>query len=336
MANNHILDWHYQGLTETVRTLQQNKIRFVGCGGNLDEASRPEIFEVSQTHREDARTSTGRVTSGRITNTGAQVGEGASSCSTAVQVAQETFTTYILVFGLGHESAGVFSEWAAGETSAGVNFVRYDFQFQTTQSSSRMSWVNRLALQIETEKQRILRENSSTKSAFLTIVSIHWGGNWGFEVENGHKQFAHSIIDHAKVDIVHGHSSHHVKGAEFYKNSLILYGCGDFISDYEGIGAGGRREQIGHRADLSLMYFANVDIVFPGPTEVEVDTSPGITVTVESLDVVPCLLKHLRVNEPSEKDREWVAQTFARESANLGKCQLQRESDFHFQLVRGK
>jgi len=37
------------------------------------------------------------------------------------------------------------------------------------------------------------------------------------------------------VDIVHGHSSHHVKGIEVHRGKLILYGCGDFIDDYEGI-----------------------------------------------------------------------------------------------------
>jgi poly-gamma-glutamate synthesis protein (capsule biosynthesis protein) len=37
------------------------------------------------------------------------------------------------------------------------------------------------------------------------------------------------------VDVVHGHSSHHCKGAEVYRGRLVLYGCGDLISDYEGI-----------------------------------------------------------------------------------------------------
>ncbi len=47
-------------------------------------------------------------------------------------------------------------------------------------------------------------------------------------------------MDEAAVDIVHGHSSHHPKGIEAYKGKPILYGCGDFLSDYEGIGAHAR------------------------------------------------------------------------------------------------
>jgi Bacterial capsule synthesis protein PGA_cap len=37
--------------------------------------------------------------------------------------------------------------------------------------------------------------------------------------------------------VVHGHSSHHPKGVEVYRQMRILYGCGDFLNDYEGIPA---------------------------------------------------------------------------------------------------
>jgi poly-gamma-glutamate capsule biosynthesis protein CapA/YwtB (metallophosphatase superfamily) len=62
------------------------------------------------------------------------------------------------------------------------------------------------------------------------------------------------LINEAGVDIVHGHSSHHPKGIEVYKNRPILYGCGDFLNDYEGIS--GYQE---YRDDLTLMYFPRMD-----------------------------------------------------------------------------
>ena len=74
----------------------------------------------------------------------------------------------------------------------------------------------------------------------LLLVSIHRGGNWGYEVPKAHKSFAHRLIDEARVDVVHGHWSHHVRPIEVHRGKLILYGCGDFINDYEGIG--GRKE----------------------------------------------------------------------------------------------
>jgi poly-gamma-glutamate synthesis protein (capsule biosynthesis protein) len=56
------------------------------------------------------------------------------------------------------------------------------------------------------------------------------------------------------VDIVFGHSSHHPRPIEVYDGRLILYGCGDLVDDYEGIG--GNQE---YRDDLRLLYFATID-----------------------------------------------------------------------------
>ncbi len=65
----------------------------------------------------------------------------------------------------------------------------------------------------------------------IAVVSLHWGGNWGYAIPHEHRRFAHAIIDEADVSIVHGHSSHHAKAIEVYRDRLILYGCGDFLND---------------------------------------------------------------------------------------------------------
>jgi poly-gamma-glutamate synthesis protein (capsule biosynthesis protein) len=83
----------------------------------------------------------------------------------------------------------------------------------------------------------------------IVVASIHWGGNWGYDVASAQRDFARALIG-AGVDVVRGHSSHHPKGIEVYRERPILYGCGDLINDYEGIE--------GHEAfrpGLSLMYF---------------------------------------------------------------------------------
>jgi poly-gamma-glutamate capsule biosynthesis protein CapA/YwtB (metallophosphatase superfamily) len=54
----------------------------------------------------------------------------------------------------------------------------------------------------------------------IALVSIHWGGNWGYEVPRAQTLFAHRLID-AGVDLIHGHSSHHAKAIEVYKDRLI-------------------------------------------------------------------------------------------------------------------
>jgi poly-gamma-glutamate synthesis protein (capsule biosynthesis protein) len=46
LANNHILDWGYSGLTETIETLENFKVRFAGAGYNLDEAETPAVIQI--------------------------------------------------------------------------------------------------------------------------------------------------------------------------------------------------------------------------------------------------------------------------------------------------
>lgn len=47
LANNHILDYHHEGMQETMAILAENNIAGVGAGGNLEEARRPIIMEVN-------------------------------------------------------------------------------------------------------------------------------------------------------------------------------------------------------------------------------------------------------------------------------------------------
>ncbi|MCL5023048.1 MAG: CapA family protein, partial [Nitrospirae bacterium] len=132
----------------------------------------------------------------------------------------------------------------------------------------------------------------------IVVASIHWGGNWGYEVREEQRQFAHGLIKEAGADLVHGHSSHHPKGIEVYMGKLILYGCGDFLNDYEGIGG---YEYF--RSDLGLMYFASV--------------APE-TGRLLSLRMTPTQMKRLRVNLASGQDAEWIKEVLNREGKRFG------------------
>lgn len=46
MANNHILDYGPEGITDSIAALNEAGIRYVGVGENLDEAKKLEIIEV--------------------------------------------------------------------------------------------------------------------------------------------------------------------------------------------------------------------------------------------------------------------------------------------------
>ena len=46
LANNHVLDWGYQGLTETLQTLHDTNLKTAGAGQNALEAKAPAVLEV--------------------------------------------------------------------------------------------------------------------------------------------------------------------------------------------------------------------------------------------------------------------------------------------------
>jgi poly-gamma-glutamate capsule biosynthesis protein CapA/YwtB (metallophosphatase superfamily) len=131
----------------------------------------------------------------------------------------------------------------------------------------------------------------------IVLASIHWGGNWGYQIPEEHRRFAQALIDRASVDLVHGHSSHHPKGIEIHGGRLVLYGCGDFLNDYEGIGG-----NEAYRGDLSLMYFVTLD---PAGR-------------LQRLDMVPMQIRRFRLNRAAPGDARWLQEVLDREGRRLG------------------
>lgn len=184
----------------------------------------------------------------------------------------------LLVFSTACASAGVPHSWGAARGRPGINLLP-DLSEEVASA---------LAEQIA----------HTRRDGDVVIVSIHWGSNWGHAIPEDQRRFAHALIDRAGVSIVHGHSSHHGKAIEVHNDRLILYGCGDFINDYEGIAG---YEQ--YRGDLTLMYFP------------EINPADG---RLMSLDMMPLQIRRLRLNQPHPADVDWLAQTLDRESRKLG------------------
>ena len=235
LANNHVLDWGYRGLAETLYTLEQAGIRTSGAGKNLAEASRPAIIDLPDKGR-------------------------------------------VLVYAWGHASSGVPQQWAATQNRPGVN---------------RLEYLNTHTVQHISNSVSALKRPGD-----ITVASIHWGGNWGYDIPSWQTEFAHRLIDEARIDVVHGHSSHHVKGIEVYKGKLIIYGSGDLLNDYEGIGG---HEQ--YRADLALMYFAGID---------------AETGRLVQLQMTPAQIRNLRINRASTQDASWMQDRLNREGRRFG------------------
>lgn len=53
LANNHVLDWGYSGLVETIGTLKKAEIKIAGAGQNRQLAETPAIMEVEGKGRSD-------------------------------------------------------------------------------------------------------------------------------------------------------------------------------------------------------------------------------------------------------------------------------------------
>jgi poly-gamma-glutamate synthesis protein (capsule biosynthesis protein) len=183
----------------------------------------------------------------------------------------------VLVFGFGTTTSGIPREWAAAPSKPGVNLLS-DLSIATANEAARCI----VALR---------------RSGDLVVVSIHWGTNWGYPVDDEQRDFAHALIDAGACDLLHGHSSHHPRGIEIYRDRLILYGCGDFITDYEGIEGYAQ-----FRGDLAIAYLACF----------------GDDGALSELTLVPYQMRRFRLQRASLADVAWLQATLGRESARFG------------------
>jgi poly-gamma-glutamate capsule biosynthesis protein CapA/YwtB (metallophosphatase superfamily) len=218
LANNHVLDWGYEGLLETLRTLDAAGVKHAGAGNAAEDAAAPAVLNVPGKCR-------------------------------------------VLLFSFGSTTSGTPHQWRATSLCPGVNFL--DDLSEATAS--------RIAKGMRQFQQ----------PGDLLIASIHWGGNWGHDIPLEQIAFAHRLIEEG-VSLVHGHSSHHVKAIEVFKGRLILYGCGDLLTDYEGIS--GYED---FRGDLALLYL------------VELDSRSGQLVSVQLL---PMHMRRFRLEHVSVAD----------------------------------
>jgi poly-gamma-glutamate synthesis protein (capsule biosynthesis protein) len=233
LANNHVLDWGYQGLAETLRTLDAAGIARTGAGRDAAEAAAPAVFDLPGKGR-------------------------------------------VLVFSYGSPTSGVPWEWAATAHRPGVNFL---------EDTSKKT-----ADRIACEMRRFSHDRD------VIVASIHWGENWGYQLSHEETRFAHRLIEQG-IAIAYGHSSHHVKALEIYDGHLILYGCGDFLNDYEGISG-----YEPFRSDLALMYLATLD--------------PQRGQLLEAR-LVPMHVERFRLNRACEADARWLCNLLNQLGASL-------------------
>jgi poly-gamma-glutamate synthesis protein (capsule biosynthesis protein) len=183
----------------------------------------------------------------------------------------------VAVYGFGTPSSGILPSWGAMPSRSGVWLLS--------------------SLSAATADRVVDRVRRDRRPGDVTVASVHWGGNWGYDVSEEERDFAHRLVE-GGVDVVHGHSSHHVRPVEVWERKLILYGCGDLLTDYEGI-----RGFEEWRGDLGALYLATVSV--------------GDGALVE-LRLVPTRVRGMRLTRPAPADVTWLAETLRRISRPFG------------------
>jgi poly-gamma-glutamate capsule biosynthesis protein CapA/YwtB (metallophosphatase superfamily) len=135
----------------------------------------------------------------------------------------------------------------------------------------------------------------------LKVFSVHWGPNYAWNPADQIRDLAHYLVDNCGIDIVHGHSSHHVQGIEAYNGRLIIYGCGDFVDDYALVAE--------YRNDLSGIWSVQV-----------VESTSADDLQLGTFTFIPTKIDDFRARllEAGEVDTTWVLEKVKSLSAELG------------------
>lgn len=191
----------------------------------------------------------------------------------------------LLLLACATASSGVPAAWAAGADRSGVALLP-----DLSEATAR-----RLADDLARQRHR----------GDLAVLSIHWGGNWGLDVPEAHRRFAHWLIERGAVDLVHGHSSHHPLPMEVHRGRLIVYGCGDLLNDYEGIAPHGPL-----RSDVGCLYRVTL----------------GDEGALQAAQIVPLRMRRFRLERADAAARGWVADILDRGMAGFG-TRVERAAD---------
>ncbi|KAA5834583.1 CapA family protein [Saccharopolyspora hirsuta] len=246
---------------------------------NVDclRAGRPDVCSLANNHVLDFGRQGLADTLDALSRAGLRwVGAGRDAAEAHRPVLVGTPRGRVAVFGCGAASSGIPGGWAATSRRPGVHFLP--------------DLSDRRAAELTAE----IRER--TRPGDVVVVSLHWGSNWQYQVTAEQIRFAHRLID-GGVHVVHGHSSHHPRPIEVYRGRLVLYGCGDFIDDYEGIPG-----YESYRDDLRLLFFATL-------------TPAG---ELAELRMLPMQARRMRLHPASTADAEWLRDTLTRISADFG------------------
>ncbi|KAE8378755.1 hypothetical protein BDV26DRAFT_260820 [Aspergillus bertholletiae] len=274
LANNHTADFGVPGLVDTVRAVQTEGLAFAGAGPC---PYRPAVLRLP------------RVGSSSSSYAGAVAGSSSRSSTSNTSNTGDKEPQYEI---------HIYS--ASDHPQAWAQIPQFNFLDYTTATRTRLQ----KTLLETTTSPRADGVNKKGAAAALKIFSVHWGANYAWRPTAEIRGLAHFLVDECGVDIVHGHSAHHVQGVEVYRGKLILYGCGDFVDDYA--------VDAEFRNDLGALWRVVVC------EDRNAGTAAGLR--LQRLEVVPtrCRWFGVEVLEVQDDDHAWVCEKVRELSMELG------------------
>ncbi len=193
LANNHVLDYGDEAFIETIHTLDEAGIKYVGAGMSIKEAITPAILNVKDK-----------------------------------KIAFLGFATVYPPLGAASiDRLGV----AAIKSKIIYEFdsPRLPTDLRPEYATPPKIYDVPAADDVKKMKNSIRKAKEESD---LVVVSIHWGKEYEDTPSKGQRVLGHNMID-AGADIVIGHHPHTAQAIETYKGKHIFYSLGNFIMQVE-------------------------------------------------------------------------------------------------------
>lgn len=234
-ANNHSMDYGFDGLLSTIRVLDQHGVAHSGTGSSLEEACKPALLEVK-----DQKVAIFAVDASC---------ENASRAGRATKVIKArpgvNYLRHETTYRITEQEEKVLREIAARN---GINFSRdlsinsgyqtpdpAGFFFLGDQKYTTRDGIPATSCNAK-DKARLIGAIRSAKEKYdYVFVLVHCHDNDGKSHANPAeylKEFSHACIDAGAASIFGG-GCHNLRPLEIYQGRPIFYSLGDFI--YQGL-----------------------------------------------------------------------------------------------------
>ena len=238
-ANNHSMDYSFDGLLSTCKELKNQNMFYAGIGRSLKDSSKPVFYElpnkkikvaflsVTSTFIDAARAGNAKDT------IPARPGVNYLRVQTKYNVTREHFeqlkdiakSTYI---NGGRDNARKIGSLPPEEANS-INFGGHFFVV-TDEEEGKFTYCNKNDL------NRILDEiRNAKKTADYVIISVHSHQikrNSYTEPDYFLEEFSHKCIDQGACAVI-GSGTHQLKPIEIYKGKPIFYSLGNFLFELE-------------------------------------------------------------------------------------------------------